>query len=274
MGSDLCFAQLVLLALRWLCLLLQWAWPSARAPAPPTRPRRTRRREPTPCAGLTTKPHCDACVRASAPRPQAPSAPPPRLGMTRGRRRAVDPAGHFCPTPAWAYRGGVGWGTLRANGPPNGGPWRQLRCVAGRRSFLETLGTLLHGKRTSPDLSVQVSACVAEGLGSRGTARVFEVDPHTVPQWWVEAADQLQASSGYFLRTLQRRQVQRDALYAVLRAVKEGEVSAAEAIAWLSRSPHWVWGAMDPESKLLLRTCVGERTLAMAQYVVQQVAQL
>jgi transposase-like protein len=72
----------------------------------------------------------------------------------------------------------VGWGNLRANGHPSGGPWRQLLCVVCRRSFLETLGTLLHGKRASVELIVRVIACLAEGLGIRGTARVLVVSPN------------------------------------------------------------------------------------------------
>jgi transposase-like protein len=50
--------------------------------------------------------------------------------------------------------------------------------------------------------------------------------------------------------------------------------SEAEAITRLSRSPHWVWVAMDPVSKLLLAIDVGNRTLAMAQRVVHQVVQV
>jgi len=42
----------------------------------------------------------------------------------------------------------------------------------------------------------------------------------------------------------------------------------------LSRSPHWVWGAIDPVTTLLLTIEVGERTLAMAQRVVHQVVQV
>jgi hypothetical protein len=82
--------------------------------------------------------------------------------MTRGRRRQIDTSHHFCPNPACAYRGWVGWGNLRANGHPHGGCWRQLLGVACRRYFLETLGTLLHGKRASVDLIVRVIACLAE----------------------------------------------------------------------------------------------------------------
>ena len=36
---------------------------------------------------------------------------------------------------------------------------------------------------------LRVLACLAEGLGMRATARVFEVDPNTVLGWLVEAAE-------------------------------------------------------------------------------------
>src|SRR5437016_10351269 len=259
--------------------MLQWACasdPAAAGPTTrePTPPVPKRHREPKPFAGLTTKPPCDACEHGTTPRPPAPSTPPPRLVPTRGRRRQVDTSMHFCPNPDCAYRGWVGWGNLRANGHPSGGPWRQLRCIACRGYFLETLGTIFHGKRVASELMVRVIACLAEGLGIRGTARVFEVDPNTVLQWLVEAAEQLQAFSRHVLHDVRVRQVQLDELFALLSAVKDGEVSEAEAIERLERSPQWVWVAMDPESKLVLTIDVGERTLAIAQRVVHQVVQV
>jgi hypothetical protein len=51
-------------------------------------------------------------------------------------------------------------------------------------------------------------------------------------------------------------------------------MSQAEAIERLSRSPHWVWTALDPETKLLLSVQVGDRTLAMAQAMLHHLAQL
>ena len=276
MVSELFFYQLGLIALVWLCFVLHWIWPSDAAdvcPTTPTPPPPKRTREPKPFAGLIHKPPCDASEHASEPRLQTPIAPP-RLAMTRGRRRQVDTSSHFCPNPDCRYHGGVGWGNLRANGHPNGGPWRQLLCVACRRYFLETLGTIFHGKRASVELIVRVIACLAEGLGIRGTARVFEVDPNTVLQWLVEAADQLQAFSRHILHDVRVRQVQLDELFALLSAVKDGEVSGAEAIARLERAPQWVWAAMDPESKLLLALDVGDRTLAMAQRFVHHVTQV
>jgi hypothetical protein len=131
--------------------------------------------------------------------------------------------------------------------------------------FQETHGTPWHGKRLSPDLLVWAIGALAEGLGIRAVARVFEVDPNTVLQWLVEAADHLQAFSRHFLHDLHVDQVQLDELYALLSAVRAAEVSAAEAIKQLSRSPHWVWVALDPVTKLLLTIDVGDRTPAMAQ---------
>jgi hypothetical protein len=138
------------------------------------------------------------------------------------------------------------WGNIRANGHPSGGRWRQLRCIVCRGYFLETLGTLFHGKRVAPELLVRVITCLAEGIGLRGTARGFEVDPNTVLHWLVDAAQPLHAFSAYFLHDLSIHQVQLDELYAVLSAVKAGEVSTDEAIEHLSRSPHWVWTTTRP----------------------------
>jgi hypothetical protein len=90
----------------------------------------------------------------------------------------------------------------------------------------------------------------------------------------VAAAEQLQAFSRHVLHDVRVRQVQLDELFALLSAVKDGAVSEAEAIERLERLSQWVRVAMDPESKLLLAIDVGKRTLAMAQRVVHQVAQV
>jgi IS1 family transposase len=132
----------------------------------------------------------------------------------------------------------------------------------------------LHGKRVAPEKLVWAVGALAEGLGIRAVARVFEVDPNTVLAWLVEVAEHVAAFSQYVLHGLRVTQVQLDELFALLSAVKAGEVSEAEAIQRLSRSPHWVWGAIDPVTKLLLTIEVGERTLAMAQRVVHQVVQV
>lgn len=111
-------------------------------------------------------------------------------------------------------------------------------------------------------------------MGIRAVARVFEADANTVLGWLVEVAEHLQAFSRHFLHDVHVDQVQLDELFALLSAVRDGEVTETRALTCLSRSPHWVWVAMDPESKLILTIDVGERTLAMAQLVVHHVAQV
>ena len=63
MVSHLFFYQLTLIALVWLCLMLQWVWPSdptavcPTTPEPPPPPPK-RHREPKPFEGFITKPSC------------------------------------------------------------------------------------------------------------------------------------------------------------------------------------------------------------------------
>src|SRR5712692_7095516 len=279
MVSHHVFYQLVLLGLVWLFLMLHVLWPSDRPvpgqnPPQPVTPPRKRSKEPKPFAGLIRQPHCDACAHGVEPRREPPGCPPPRMVPTRGRPRQVDTSGHFCPHPICAYWGWVGLGNSSANGHPSGGPWRQLYCTGCGSYFQETHGTPLHGKHVVPERLVWAVGALAEGLGIRAVARVFEVDPNTVLQWLVEVADHAAAFSQYFLHDVRVTQVQLDELFALLSAVKDGEVSKAEALEHLERSPRWVWVAMDPESKLLLAIDVGNRTLAMAQRFVHHVAQV
>ena len=279
MVSHLFFSQLMFLGLLWLCVMLHYAWPNEctvgdQRPSQPLPPPRKRSSDPQPFPGLTRTPPCAACEQAHEHGPQPPGCPPPRMAPTRGRPRQVDTSHHFCPDPDCRYGGWVGLGNITANGHPSGGPWRQLHCSRCGGYFQETHGTPLHGKRVSPDMLVWAIGALAEGLGIRAVARVFEVDPNTVLAWLVEVAEHAAAFSQYVLHDVRVTQVQLDELFALLSAVKTGEVSDAEAIQRLSRSPHWVWGALDPVTKLLLTIDVGDRTLAMAQRVVHQVAQV
>src|SRR6266487_2894662 len=281
MVSPLFFYQLVFFALILFFVVLHLAWPKRPLPAlatppepEPLKPTRPRSNEPKPFEGLTHKPHCAACEHdATHPTVPPPMRPAP-MPLTHRRPRVIDTSMHFCPHSNCDYRGWLGQNNLRANGHPNSGPWRQLHCTSCEGYFPEHHGTIFHGKQAEVELIVRVLACLAEGLGIRATARVFEVDANTVLHWLVEAAEQLAAFSAYFLCDLHGKQLQLDELYAVLSAVKEGEITEAKAIKRLSRSPHWVWVAIDPGTKLLVALDVGERTQAMAQRFVHHVAQV
>ena len=279
MVSPLFYYQLALLAIIWLFVMLHFTWTrqsatTTTAPATPITPKHPRSTAPKAFEGLTHKPHCALCERDTV----QPKAPPPTrpapLPPTNRRPREVDTSMHFCPHSDCDYRGWQGLSNLRANGHPSGSPWRQFHCLGCNGYFSEHHGTMFHGKQAAVELIVRVLACVAEGLGIRATARVFEVDANTVLHWLVEAAEQLRAFSAYFLCAVHVRQLQLDELYAVLREVKSGELSEDEAIKHLERSPAWVWTALDPDSKLMLVIDVGTRTLEMAQRVVHQIGQV
>jgi hypothetical protein len=244
MPSDLGFYPFACVLLILLCLLLCRLWRRGKTTPSARKPPRLKR-EPKPFAGLTCKPDCAACEQGDGSHPRIPGAPPPRMTLARGRHRQVDTSGHFCPHPPCAYHGRVGFGNLRANGHPNGRRWRQLVCLSCRGYFLETVGTPFHAKHVDPDTLVWAIAALAEGLGIRAVARVFEVDPNTVLTWLIEAADDLEACSHYYLRDLHVEQVQMDELFALLSAVKDGEVTEAQASQRLSCSPRGVEGSDD-----------------------------
>jgi len=273
MVSHLFYYQLALLAIIWLFVMLHLTESKPGLPAPPVpaKPKRKRSPEPKAFEGLTQKPHCVLCEQETGETNPPPPVRPDPMPRTHRRPRTVETSMHFCPHSHCDYRGWLRLNNLRANGHPNGGPWRQFHCTSCDGYFPEHHGTIFHGKQAAVELIVRVLACLAEGLGIRATARVFEVDANTVLHWLVEAAEQLTAFSAYFLCDLHVKQLQLDELYTVLNAVKAGEMREEEAIRRLSRSPHWVWTAIDPESKLLLVLAVGPRTLAMAQTVVHHV---
>jgi hypothetical protein len=155
MIPTLFFYAFLLVACVWLFLILYWLWPNnpdARFQAIPTPqlPRHKRSREPKPFVGLSHKPPCALCEQeAASPTSPSPSPPTPMPSPHR-RPRSVDASMYFCPHPGCDYRGWVGLGNLRANGHPNGGPWRQFHCTAYAGYFLETHGTIFMANALIP----------------------------------------------------------------------------------------------------------------------------
>src|SRR5262249_9056458 len=147
-------------------------------------------------------------------------------------------------------------------------------CVVCDTYFLETHGTLLYGKPRPAERILRAVAALAEGLGIRAVARVFDVDPNTVLAWLSAAADQLEAFSHHLLHDVHVTHVQLDELCAWVSELKMGHVRAPETNEPSPHSPAWVWAAIDPVSKLLLALDVGGRTLAMAQRLVHHVRQV
>jgi hypothetical protein len=63
MVSPLFFYQLTLIALVWLCVMLQWAWPSDSAACPTPLAPPTPTAQAPPCAHTLCGPHHQAALR-------------------------------------------------------------------------------------------------------------------------------------------------------------------------------------------------------------------
>jgi len=170
MVSHLCYYQLALFVLAWLFVMLHVTGSTPGLPASPAvaKPKRKRSTEPKAFEGLTHKPHCVLCEQEINETAPAPPQRPDPMPLTNRHPRTVDTAQHFCPHTDCDYRGWLGLNNLRANGHPSGGPWRQFHCTSCDSYFLETHGTIFHGKHAEVALIVRVLACLAEGLGIRG----------------------------------------------------------------------------------------------------------
>lgn len=188
---------------------------------------------------------------------------PPRIEQKQGRPRDVDTSSHFCPNKGCRYYGWVGLGNIRSNGHPSGGTWRQLECTVCNQTFMETQNTIFYRKQVPAETIWRVLVSLAEGVGIRRTARIFDLDPNTVQAWLGQAAQHMESISHYMLHDLHLTQVQVDELWALL-----GKRNGDE------RATHWVWVGVDAPTKLWLATIVGDRSQACAQLLIHAIVLL
>jgi len=134
---------------------------------------------------------------------------------------------------------------------------------------METVGTIFYRSPLPPETLCQIIQGLAEGWHLHSIARVFKVKPDTVKACLVRAADQMEAVSSYLIRDLHLSQVQVDELWALVHSWGEQEEANPEAKA--RRRQAWVWAGIDPDSKLLLGTVVGGRSLEYAQLLIHAI---
>jgi hypothetical protein len=113
-------------------------------------------------------------------------------------------------------------------------------CQACDTYFLETYGTPFHGKTHSVEVIVPAVAAVAEGLGIRSVARVFDVTPNIVRTWLNAAANQCASFSRSVLHDVYVNHVQLDEVCAWVSEGKTEQGGEAAAYKPFPRSPHWI----------------------------------
>jgi hypothetical protein len=136
----------------------------------------------------------------------------------------------------------------RAKGPePFAGLIYQPRCALGASVRVSRATAIARTRRARA--ATATTHLLSASCPARGCARAA----HPVLQGWVEAAAPLRAFAAHYLHALQITQRHLDDLSAVRSAGRDGERSAAEAVAQRPRAPHGVWTAIDPETPLRLR---------------------
>ena len=275
MVSHLFYYQLALFALVWLSVMLHvtGSKPGLPTPPAPAKPKRKRSTEPKAFAGLTHKPPCALCEQETADTTPPPPIRPAPMPPTNRRPRTVDTSRHFCPHTACDYRGWLGLNNLRANGHPSGGPWRQFHCLGCNGFFRSITARFFMASRQKWSCCACWRAWPKDWAFGPPRGSLRSIPIRSCTGWWTPPRSS-RPFRATFLCKVHVQQVQLDELYAVLSAVKDGQMREEEAIRRLSRSPQWVWTAIDPQSKLLLAITVGPRTQAMAQRVVHQVMEV
>jgi IS1 family transposase len=109
---------------------------------------------------------------------------------------------------------------------------------------------------------------LAEGVGIRKTARIFDLDPNTVNTWLHQAAEHMEAVSYHLIYNLHLEQVQVDELWALLGTQDIDEEQQKK------RAKRWVWVGTDVVSKLWLATVIGDRSQVCAQLLIHAIVVL
>ena len=150
------------------------------------------------------------------------------------------------------------------------GERRQMyECKHCKKTFSETRGTVFFGLKTPQKTIYQALNCLAEGMGIRATARVYNVKPDTVLLWLRRAGQHCEKVSTYLMKNLKVKQVQLDELWTFV-FKKEKTLSAWEKL-HSEYGDTWIWTALDPTHKLVLALVVGGHEEKEAVSVLQKV---
>jgi len=142
------------------------------------------------------------------------------------------------------------------------------QCQWCQTRFSETQGTVFFDLKTPHETVYRALKALAEGVGLRATARIFEVDVNTVLRWLRRAGQHSEKVLAYLMRNLQVEQAQLDELWTFVRK-KEKTLSAWEKL-YTEYGDTWVWVVFDPVNKLVLAILVAERETEQAVGVLSR----
>ena len=140
------------------------------------------------------------------------------------------------------------------------------RCRACRGLVSARTGTAYAGMRTESTTYLRGAVALAEGMSSRATGRLLDVDKDTVNHWLPVLGQHSQGIMHSFFRHLHLRECQLDELWTFV-AKKEAHLTPLEKLATIYGDA-WSWIAFSPVCTLVPAWVVGKRTLRDARRLV------
>lgn len=113
---------------------------------------------------------------------------------------------------------------------------QRLKCPVGGRTFSERRGTPLFHLKADEETFYRTIACLAEGNGIRGTARILELDKDTGSVWLEKASQHTEAVSRYLMVHLHFEEVPLAEFWSFVE--KRGAVHCVRA------APGGGWGSL------------------------------
>jgi len=102
------------------------------------------------------------------------------------------------------------------NGPDRKGI-QKYRCKECRKNFLETHGTIYHGRHLAADKIDQIVEGNCEGLGQRAMSKLFKVARGTVKSLLEEAGQQIKQVNEKIVQNVPSNELQLDEMWSFIK---------------------------------------------------------
>jgi transposase-like protein len=94
---------------------------------------------------------------------------------------------------------------------------QKYRCKECKKNFLETHGTIYHGRHLTPEKIDQIVEGNCEGLGQRASSRLFKVARGTVKSILEKAGQQIKTVNDEIVQNIPCNELQFDEMWSFIK---------------------------------------------------------
>jgi transposase-like protein len=94
---------------------------------------------------------------------------------------------------------------------------QKYKCKKCKKNFLETHGTVYHGKHFSQDFIDQIVHACCEGLGNRAIARLFKISRNTVRDILEKAGVHIKKVNDEIIQNVPCKELQLDEMWGFIK---------------------------------------------------------